>query len=132
MILFKYSQVPKFHAWRRWPQLVLTVAVCCAGIAAAQTPATPGPAATNSPWDSRGCVDDARGKWFRDAKFGAFIHFGLYSELGGYYHGQGPYDPAEQIMGLGDRHMVIPWKTYQTEVAAHLIRHISTRTNGSA
>jgi alpha-L-fucosidase len=67
-------------------------------------------------WAGRGCVDDARGKWFREAKFGAFIHFGLYSELGGYYHGKGPYDPAEQIMGLGDRHMVIPWKEYQTEV----------------
>jgi alpha-L-fucosidase len=87
-----------------------------AGVARAQTPAAPEPASTNSLWDTRGCVDDARGKWFREAKFGAFIHFGLYSELGGYYRGQGPYDPAEQIMGLGDRHMVIPWKTYQTEV----------------
>jgi alpha-L-fucosidase len=67
-------------------------------------------------WDSRGCFDDARGKWFRDAKFGAFIHFGLYSELGGYYKGKGPYDPAEQIMGLGERHMVIPWKVYQDDV----------------
>lgn len=67
-------------------------------------------------WASRGCVDDERGQWFRAAKFGAFIHFGLYSELGGYYHGKGPYDPAEQIMGLGERHMVIPWKEYQTEV----------------
>jgi alpha-L-fucosidase len=74
------------------------------------------PASTNSLWDSRGCVDDERGKWFRDAKFGAFIHFGLYSELGGYYHNQGPYDPAEQIMGLGERHMVIPWQTYRSEV----------------
>src|SRR5215472_14730450 len=73
-------------------------------------------ASTNSFWDSRGCIDDARGRWFRDAKFGAFIHFGVYSELGGYYHGKGPYDPAEQIMGLGQRHTVIPWKTYQTEV----------------
>jgi len=71
---------------------------------------------TNSLWESRGCVDDARGKWFRDAKFGAFIHFGVYSELGGYYHGKGPYDPAEQIMGLNERHQAIPWKTYQTEV----------------
>src|SRR5258708_39289330 len=67
-------------------------------------------------WTGRGCVDDARGKWFREAKFGAFIHFGLYSELGGYYHGKGPYDPAEQVMGLGKRHMVIPWMEYQTEV----------------
>jgi hypothetical protein len=78
------------------------------------------PAATNSApadvWASRGCVDDARGKWFRDAKFGAFIHFGLYSELGGYYKGKGPYDPAEQIMGLGDRRMVIPWQEYETGV----------------
>ena len=67
-------------------------------------------------WATRGCVADARGKWFRDAKFGAFIHFGLYSELGGYYQGKGPYDPAEQIMGLGDRHMVIPWPEYESQV----------------
>jgi len=67
-------------------------------------------------WAGRGCVDDARGQWFRAAKFGAFIHFGLYSELGGYYQGKGPYDPAEQIMGLGDRHMVIPWQEYETQV----------------
>src|SRR5581483_2878670 len=67
-------------------------------------------------WDQRGCVNDARGKWFRDAKFGAFIHFGLYSELGGYYHGKGPYDPSEQIIGLGQRHMVIPWQQYESEV----------------
>ena len=86
------------------------------GTASGQMPSTSGFAQTNSLWASRGCVDDARGKWFRDAKFGAFIHFGVYSELGGYYHGQGPYDPAEQIMGLGERHQVIPWKTYQSEV----------------
>jgi len=67
-------------------------------------------------WDARGCVEDARGQWFREAKFGAFIHFGLYSELGGYYQGKGPYDPAEQIMGLGERRMVIPWLEYQTNV----------------
>jgi alpha-L-fucosidase len=67
-------------------------------------------------WESRGCNADARGKWFRDAKFGAFIHFGIYSELGGYYHGKGPYDPSEQIIGLGERHMVIPWKEYDNEV----------------
>lgn len=99
----------------RTPNLLLLALTLLAGRIAAQTPA-PADGQTNSLWDSRGCVDDSRGKWFRDAKFGAFIHFGLYSELGGYYHGQGPYDPAEQIMGLGERHMVIPWKTYETEV----------------
>ena len=92
------------------------ILVSLAGQVAAQSPSATEPGSTNSLWDSRGCTDDARGKWFRNAKFGAFIHFGLYSELGGYYHGKGPYDPAEQIMGLGERHMVIPWKTYQTEV----------------
>jgi alpha-L-fucosidase len=70
----------------------------------------------DSIWESRGCSNDARGQWFRDAKFGAFIHFGLYSELGGYWHGQGPYDPAEQIMGLGQRKAVIPWDQYEKEV----------------
>lgn len=96
--------------------LLATVITGFAGATDVEIAAPAGSSSTNSPWESRGCVDDARGKWFRDAKFGAFIHFGLYSELGGYYHGQGPYDPAEQIMGLGGRHMVIPWKTYQTEV----------------
>lgn len=28
-------------------------------------------------------------KWFRDAKFGAFIHFGAYSSLEGEYQGRG-------------------------------------------
>lgn len=77
----------------------------------AQVPATP-----DALWASRGCTDDDRGLWFRDAKFGAFIHFGLYSSLGGYYDGKGPYDPAEQIMGLGDRRQVIPWRTYRDKV----------------
>lgn len=70
-------------------------------------------------WNSRGCVDDARGEWFRDAKFGAIIHFGMYSHLGGYYEGKGPYRPAEQIMGLGDRRSVISPADYKAKVAGH-------------
>jgi alpha-L-fucosidase len=100
-----------------WILLAALLAVWKSGSTAVAADA---PASTNTVqervWAERGCLDDARGKWFRDAKFGAFIHFGLYSQLGGYYHGKGPYDPAEQIMGLGERHMVIPWKEYQTEV----------------
>jgi alpha-L-fucosidase len=69
-------------------------------------------------WQSRGCVDDERGRWFRDAKFGAFIHFGLYSHLGGFYDGKGPYRPAEQIIGLGDRHAAIPAAEYKARVGA--------------
>ncbi len=80
--------------------------------------ATPAVAADSSEtlWQSRGCVDDERGQWFRDAKFGAFIHFGLYSHLGGYYDGKGPYRPAEQIIGLGDRRAVISAADYRTKV----------------
>jgi alpha-L-fucosidase len=63
-------------------------------------------------WQERGCPNDAKGSWFRAAKFGAFIHFGVYSELGGYWQGK-LYDPSEQIMGLGERHMVIPLDLYK-------------------
>ena len=67
-------------------------------------------------WAARGCADDSRGRWFREAKFGAFIHFGLYSQLGGYYQGKGPYRPAEQIMGLGERKSAISSDEYRREV----------------
>jgi alpha-L-fucosidase len=75
------------------------------------------PAWQREVWDHRGCNTDPRFKWFRDAKFGAFIHFGVYSQLGGYLHGKGPYDPAEQIIGLGERHDVIPLDQYRAEAA---------------
>jgi alpha-L-fucosidase len=67
-------------------------------------------------WQSRGCINDDRGRWFRAAKFGAFIHFGVYSQLGGYWHGTN-YDPAEQIIGLGGHHDVIPLAQYRAEAA---------------
>jgi alpha-L-fucosidase len=76
------------------------------------------PAWQQKVWDARGCnADDSRFKWFRDAKFGAFIHFGVYSQLGGYWHGKGPYDPAEQIMGLGEHRQAIPLAEYRAEAA---------------
>ncbi|MGE5458706.1 MAG: alpha-L-fucosidase [Methanococcaceae archaeon] len=70
----------------------------------------------DSIWNSRGCFADAKGQWFRNAKFGAFIHFGLYSQLGGYWQEKGPYKPAEQIIGLGDKKAVIPAEQYKTQV----------------
>jgi alpha-L-fucosidase len=70
----------------------------------------------DSVWNARGCFNDAKGQWFRDAKFGTIIHFGLYSQLGGYWKGKGLYDPAEQIIGLGDKHDVIPCDEYVKKV----------------
>jgi alpha-L-fucosidase len=37
-------------------------------------------------------------QWFRDAKFGLFIHWGLYAELGGVYKGKNYYGSGEWIM----------------------------------
>ena len=99
---------------------LIVIIAAAATIAASHTTTAQEPQWTNSDWqnatwESRGCSNDARGQWFRDAKFGAFIHFGLYSELGAYWHGQGPYN-AEQIIGLGQRRAMIPWEQYKTEV----------------
>ncbi len=40
-------------------------------------------------------VDDSRMKWWKDAKFGMFIHWGIYAELAGTYDGK-------QIAGIGE------------------------------
>ena len=87
-----------------------------AGFSEAQDSSWKDPAWQASSWNARGCSNDNRGQWFRDAKFGAFIHFGLYSQLGGYWQGKGPYDPAEQIIGLGQRKVVIPADQYRKDV----------------
>ncbi len=52
-------------------------------------------------------------KWFRDSKFGAFIHFGAYSHLAGKYKDRvGSYRYAEWIqLDLG-----IPYEEYRKEV----------------
>lgn len=76
---------------------------CAAAFAAEGVPAagTPSPAAAptarvpviagdddHAPvWETRE-ERDARMKWWRDAKFGMFIHFGLYSGLGGEWQGR--------------------------------------------
>lgn len=97
----------------------LSVAGVAAGLCRGEPPANVAPPSADAAlWESRGCIDDERGGWFRDAKFGAIIHFGLYSHLGGYYEGKGPYRPAEQIMGLGDRRSVISAGDYESKVGS--------------
>jgi hypothetical protein len=85
------------------PAIVLPVLSCIA--AADQSTDWPNQSLQDKAWQERGCPDDSKGSWFRGAKFGAFIHFGVYSELGGYWQGK-LYDPSEQIMGLGDPCMI--------------------------
>jgi alpha-L-fucosidase len=97
--------------------VILAVVTQFAWCLHAQTASWQDPAWREKIWNERGCFNDARDKWFRDAKFGAFIHFGPYSHLGGYWQGKGPYRPAEQIMGLGQRRAVISPAQYRSEVA---------------
>ncbi len=80
----------------------LLLAALLSGPAPAQTPA-PSPSASPS-----ASVDphagetkaqrDARMKWWREAKFGMFIHWGLYSVLAGYYDGKPVGGIGEWIM----------------------------------
>jgi alpha-L-fucosidase len=58
---------------------------------------------------------DQRLGWWRDARFGMFVHFGVYSSLGGVWQGQ-PYKPyAEHIQRLAK----IPGDIYKENVASH-------------
>jgi alpha-L-fucosidase len=68
----------------------------CAPLAMAQ-PATPGPAS-----------QDAKMQWFREAKFGLFIHWGLYAIPAGEWKGQPVAGIGEWIMN----HAKIPAVEY--------------------
>lgn len=57
---------------------------------------------------------DDRLAWWRDAKFGCFIHWGVYSDLAGEYHGRKGGAYSEHIM----RQLKIPRQEYLDEVVA--------------
>ncbi|MFH6991729.1 alpha-L-fucosidase [Flavobacterium sp. FlaQc-48] len=53
----------------------------------------------NEMWDSRvSGKENPNVQWFRDAKFGMFIHWGLYSKLAGEWKGKRYYGSGEWIM----------------------------------
>ena len=54
-------------------------------------------AAAATPLPETAAQHDARMQWFRDAKFGMFIHWGLYSQLAGEWQGQSITGGAEWI-----------------------------------
>ena len=57
---------------------------------------------------------EARIAWWREARFGMFVHWGVYSYLGGTWHGQNFGGYAEHIQ----RAQKIPMSVYRTEVVA--------------
>ena len=77
---------------RKIVYLGLAAALCCIGCR--QAPSSEGAEASTVAQDSAiaqgSAVAPAAGvperlEWFRDAKFGMFIHWGIYSELAGIY-----------------------------------------------
>ncbi|MDO4284709.1 MAG: alpha-L-fucosidase [Eubacteriales bacterium] len=54
-------------------------------------------------------MNDTKQQWFKEAKFGLFIHFGLYSQLGGEWKGKVTPFIAEWIMNTFD----IPMEEYR-------------------
>jgi alpha-L-fucosidase len=83
---------------KRSMAVVLLAAACCVArnAHAADSPATK-PATAPAPSDPPETKEhkDARMQWFREAKFGMFIHWGLYSVPAGTYDGK-------QIKGIGE------------------------------
>jgi len=105
-------------------KLFFMAAVCCAAAQAAEA----GEGSTNyvfelpakdSPqvqwWRDSQTNLDARLAWWRDARFGMFIHWGVYSGLGNEFHGQKGGGYAEHIQ----RVLKIPIPVYRQEVAGH-------------
>ena len=78
--------------------VALTVALAVTGLRGAEPEKSP--AAWETPQQH-----DARMQWFREAKFGMFIHWGLYSQLAGEWKDQ-------TIMGGGN---VIHWELIQRQ-----------------
>src|SRR4051812_33099195 len=64
-------------------------------------------------WRESMKTHDQRIGWWREARFGMFIHWGVYSRLGGVWHGEPVQGYAEHIM----RKSRIPLATYRSEVA---------------
>ena len=89
------------NGMRHWPWAAIAAAVCCLGsvhVRAAET------GAASETKEQR----DARMHWWREAKFGMFIHWGVYSVPAGTYDGK-------QIPGIGEwimNHGKIPVAEY--------------------
>jgi len=87
---------PEGARWPFAPTLGAFALVLLAGahaLAADERPPSSGPAAFTETADQR----DARMQWFRDAHFGMFIHWGLYSQLAGEWRDKTVTGGAEWI-----------------------------------
>jgi alpha-L-fucosidase len=88
--------------------LLMTLIAACAQLAVAQSPTPAGAQSTAVKAETKE-QRDARMAWWREAKFGMFIHWGVYSVPAGYYHGKPVPGIGEWIMNHGK----IPMADYQ-------------------
>lgn len=76
---------------------LLACLLACAGAAHAATPAAAVPKpVVAAPGESQ-AASDARMRWWREARFGLFVHWGLYSGAAGRWNGQPVKGSAEWI-----------------------------------
>jgi alpha-L-fucosidase len=92
--------------------LALLVATTSAGLTAGQAPAN-GAADRGSAQAESPAARDQRMRWWREARFGMFIHWGLYAVPAGEYHGKRGKDIGEWIMSWAN----IPRAEYETFAA---------------
>ena len=87
---------------------ILIAAICLAGTVRANPPPKAEPAAQAGKVETKE-QRDARMAWWREAKFGLFIHWGVYSVPAGFYHDKPVAGIGEWIMNKGK----IPMAEYQ-------------------
>lgn len=96
--------------------LLATALVAGGGAAVADEYSLPAKDSPEVQWwrDTRTNLDE-RLAWFRDARFGMFIHWGVYSGLGNEFEGRKGGGYAEHIQ----RVLKIPIPEYRQEVAGN-------------
>ena len=80
---------------------VLVAVLAALLLATSQSPGRRSPAADRRPRETK-AQRNARMKWWREASFGMFIHWGLYSVPAGTYHGKQIGGIGEWIMNNGE------------------------------
>jgi len=79
--------------------IVLAIVAVATAASAAEKPKPVLDGTSAEMWGgSGGTKDGARGAWLKDSRFAMFVHWGLYSELGGQWNDKTYYGIAEWIM----------------------------------
>ena len=68
-------------------------------------------------------MKDCKQKWWKDAALGMFVHWGLYSMLGGVWNGRRTDNVSEWIM----RHLEIPVESYRALAASFCPENFNAR-----